>query len=283
MSSLFYQRTIAIATMHGKEKVIEPIISQAFDCVCIVPEWIDTDQFGTFTRDIKRRWDMLQAARAKIHKAMEITWCDIAIASEWSFGADPMIPFIQSNLELTLLYDKKNNIEVRWHYRTNDLTIKWTHVSSVEEALCFAEEQWFPEYGIIVRRRKEWKRGIYKDISTEQELIKRVEWMLKRPFTSQIYVETDMRAHQNPARMTAIEWSIKNLVENAQSLCPECEMPWFIIKSTQWHLLCGWCGQPTRIPSHEVKLCDACGYTQKIKITIYGDYADPGRCGYCNP
>lgn len=283
MSKMFSNRTIVIATMHWKEQVISPLLSEAFTATCIVPEWLNTDKFGTFTRDVKRVGNMLESARAKIDKAMEKTGCDIAIASEWSFGAHPTMPFMQSNFELTVLYDAKNKREIRGHYRTWNTNMHWTYIHTVDEALTFAEKSGFPDHGIIVRRWKEGKRWIDKDIETEKDLIQSVEHFLKWPFTSKIYLETDMRAHKNPTRMQAIEKSTKNLIANANSLCPSCEMPWFIVKEVNWALLCGWCAQATQLPIYEIKRCDSCAYQENVPITKYGEYADPSYCCHCNP
>ena len=63
-------RTV-IATMHGKERVIAPLLAEALGLDCLVPSAFDTDRFGTFTREIARTGSQLDAARAKIAAAFE--------------------------------------------------------------------------------------------------------------------------------------------------------------------------------------------------------------------
>jgi hypothetical protein len=54
---LFKDCTLVIATMHGKEKVIAPLLVKALGVKIIVPENFDTDLYGTFSGEIegKRR------------------------------------------------------------------------------------------------------------------------------------------------------------------------------------------------------------------------------------
>jgi len=60
----FKGRTAAITTMHGKEKVITPLLNE-IGVTVIAPEGLNTDAFGTLTRDIDRAGNQLEAARKK--------------------------------------------------------------------------------------------------------------------------------------------------------------------------------------------------------------------------
>jgi hypothetical protein len=158
----FKGRTAALATMHGKEKVIAPLLREV-GVEVIIPQALNTDAFGTFTRDIDRAGNQLEAARTKAHAALALTGLDLAIASEGSFGADPRIPFIQSNLELVLLVDTKNNLEIRGHHRSSETNMNGSYVSSLEEAHNLVKKWGFPDHGVIVRKSESGKRHIYKD------------------------------------------------------------------------------------------------------------------------
>ncbi len=100
----------------------------------IVPSTLNIDIFGTFTRDINRAGNKLEAACTKAHTALTLTGLDLAIASEGSFGVDPQIPYIQSNIELVLLVDMKNDLEILSHYRSADTNMSGRYVSTIEEA-----------------------------------------------------------------------------------------------------------------------------------------------------
>jgi hypothetical protein len=68
-------------------------------------------------------------------------------------------------------------------------------------------------------------RYIFKDIKTENDLKKSVIKVLSLPFIKKVYIETDMRAFRNPTRMKNMELSIKDLLKNIESECPNCLVP----------------------------------------------------------
>jgi hypothetical protein len=90
---LFHNKTGVLATMHQKEQVIAPILEH-LGIKIVVPQGLNTDEFGTFSRDIKRPGDQLQAARLKAERAMALTGLTLAFASEGSFGPHPSIPYL---------------------------------------------------------------------------------------------------------------------------------------------------------------------------------------------
>ena len=63
--SLFENRRVLLATMHKKETAIAPILEPGLGVKVVVPKDFDTDQFGTFTRNIKRLGNQIETARAK--------------------------------------------------------------------------------------------------------------------------------------------------------------------------------------------------------------------------
>lgn len=283
MYTIFANRTVYIATMHGKEQVISPLLTTEFLCPCVLVEGIDTDQFGTFTWEKKRIGDMLYTARAKIHHAIQLTGADLVIASEWSFWPYTPFPLIHENFELTLLYDRINNREITGHFRTCKTNLQWSYITSVDEALQFAESIWFPDHGIVVRRSKDGTHWIYKDITSVEALIDSIEKLLKPRWVTSLYLETDMRAHKNPTRMHAIAASTKNLIQAAQSLCPRCQRPWFVVTGYDGFRLCSWCKNLTDVASHTSKRCQWCCYEERREIILESPYADPAHCSVCNP
>jgi len=278
----FKGRIAALATMHGKEKVIAPVLKEIGVNV-IVPERLNTDAFGTFTRDIDRAGNQLEAARTKAHTALALTGLDLAIASEGSFGVDPQIPFIQSNLELVLLIDTKNNLEIRGHHRSTETNMNGSYVSTIEEACELAEKWGFPNHAVIVRKNERSKRHIYKDIVTHADLEQRVMKLLKRLFTRKVYIETDMRAHRNPTRMQNITKATEDLIKNIKSLCPECSTPGFVVVDVKRDIPCNLCGRLTDRPNMLVYKCLKCDFSQDSPIVDSPASVDAGECEYCNP
>ena len=59
--------------MHGKEKVIVPILESELGVKVILPKNFNSDQFGTFTGDTARTGNQLEAARLKVQSAMKLT------------------------------------------------------------------------------------------------------------------------------------------------------------------------------------------------------------------
>lgn len=282
MCNLFKNRKLVIATMHWKEKVIKPILENKLWVNCFTIENFNTDKFGTFTRDIKRSWNMIEAARSKINLAMDISWCDLWVSSEWSFWMNYWIP-INSNLEIVLFIDRKNNIEITWKHLSINTNLNWKYIKNIKDAKKFLKECGFPKHWIIVRLWENINFFINKNIYNYKEFKKYIEKIFKFPFINKIFIETDMRANKNPTRMKNIELATNNLVINIQSKCPKCNYPWFIIKEKILWLLCWDCLSPTNIPIYNLYHCNNCNYSENKKIEWIGDYAPPWKCKYCNP
>lgn len=112
LGDLFAGRTAVLATMHGKEQVIAPIMERELGIRVLVSSAFDTDRFGTFTGEIERVGTQLDAARLKAKRALEGTDKSLVIASEGSFGPHPSYPFIASDLEIVLLLDTHHSLEI---------------------------------------------------------------------------------------------------------------------------------------------------------------------------
>jgi hypothetical protein len=280
----FAGRRLLIATMHCKEHVVAPILESQLEVRCVIPDSrFNSDRFGTFTRDIKRPGDQLETARRKAQKAAELMDIDLVVSTEGSFGMHPSIPFVPSNLELVLLLDLQHGYEIKGHYRTSETNMSHQWVSSVKEALEWAAKIGFPDHGVIVRMGERFPFGIYKDITTEADLIHIISRLLKFPFRRKVFLETDMRAHRNPKRMKAIEQATTNLISRLQVPCPQCSAPGFGVEDVVSGRPCSWCGAPTDLPMQEIHRCHACGFEKTKPIVSSPQTADPKYCEFCNP
>ncbi|MFX5009088.1 DUF6671 family protein, partial [Acinetobacter baumannii] len=83
------------------------LLEEALGVTCIIPAEFNSDIFGTFSGEIERELNPLETARKKCYAAMELTGCYLAIASEGSFGAHPIIGFVPADEELLVLIDRK--------------------------------------------------------------------------------------------------------------------------------------------------------------------------------
>lgn len=280
----FEGKKAVLATMHGKEKVIAPILKDKVGLHIFVPETFNSDRFGTFTRDIRRPADQLETARKKAIAAMKQTEATIGIASEGSFGSHPSSPFLPFNLELVVLVDRENDLEIVGHHGTSKTNMSGTIIDSVDEALETARKWDFPSNGLIVRKGENSKRHIHKAVEDENQLTNIVQKVLSKPFAKgKAYIETDMRAHKNIKRMLAIEQATIDLAENMLSLCPACGTPGFVKKSVVSWVPCEGCGAPSKRPREYNFFCQKCPYSEKRNDLTAPEKESQMYCLRCNP
>lgn len=103
---------VALLTQHGKERVIAPVLEPALGCVVHHVDHFDTDQLGTFTRDVPRPGSQLDAARDKARMGMTLSGLPVGLASEGSFGPDPFTGMFPWNVEMLVWLDDQLGIEV---------------------------------------------------------------------------------------------------------------------------------------------------------------------------
>lgn len=276
---IFKDRKVIIVTKHSKESVISPILENELGMNPIVSKDIDTDQFGTFTREIKRKDTQIKTALAKANFGIDNSDCDIAIASEGSFSPSP-VPFINGNLELVVLVDRKNNLEIVGSHYTLDTFISQRKITTVDEGVQLAKKWEFPKQGIIVRKHKKINKFIEKNIESEETLRKAIKKYLSWPIWNSVYLETDMRAHKNPSRMEAIKKATENLVENIKSTCPKCKAPGFVTNKEIKGLPCEICKRPTSQIKIKTSKCQKCGFKKEEDSKT--KFANPKYCESCN-
>lgn len=281
-SDYFARRHAVIATMHGKERVIGNVLSESFGMTVDVSVGINTDQLGTFTREISRPCSQLDAARRKATLALAQSHADLAIASEGAFTAHPDAPFICQATEIVLLLDRRHALEIVGRVSSTDVHMYQGWARTTEEAVAMARAQDFPRHGIVVRSSPHRVRGMRKDIDSLEELADYAQKLLHWPWRRRIFLETDMRAHRNPTRMACIAEATKDLITRMQSLCPMCGMPGFGLSEVHDGLPCERCHTPTRGVREHIYCCVRCPHTRSI-LHPFGAFTDPRECPLCNP
>ena len=211
---------------------------------------------------------------------MQASGCDLALASEGSFGMHPTAFFAPCNEEYVLLVDKMHQLEIAARVLSTDTNFNGDFVQSKDELEKFASRAGFPEHGLILRNAKDSTLFIKKGIITWQTLIKYFSVALD--LYGGAYVETDMRAMYNPKRMEVIRQATDSLVKRALTECPRCDTPGFGITGAEPGLPCSLCGFPTKTVLHFKHSCNKCGFSQKIKNTEKA-FEEPTYCNYCNP
>lgn len=266
--------TAVLATQHGKERVIAPAFAAATGLVVTVPAGIDTDALGTFTGEVPRPASMRDTARLKARKGMSDTGLPFGIASEGSFGPHPVVPFLAAGREVMIFIDDMHGIEVveeAVSERTNFAALDLVPGAELEG---FLTRVGFPRHALVLRCGERVNKGI----DTREELAG-----LLSSCTSRARIETDMRAHVNPTRMTEIGRLAATLAKRIATPCPSCAAPGFGIVRREAGLPCADCETPTTLVRRLVSGCALCGHETFASRPDGRSAAFPAECPECNP
>lgn len=280
-ASIFLNRKLVIATMHGKEAVLAPILEKELGVQVVLPQQLDTDQFGTFSGERERHLSPLEAAIAKCKAAMQLTGCDLAVASEGSFGAHPLFGFLNSDEEIVVLVDAQYQLQVAAKELSTVTNFNGATIHSLQELEQFAKAAQFPSHALIIRATKTDTSGLRKGITNEEQLQQQAkQWLHER---GSFYIETDMRAHFNPMRMQVIEAAARKLIDKLKLPCAACGMPGFDVVEVVPGLPCTYCGTATRSTKYFIKRCQCCAHESTEWYPHGKEGEDPMYCDTCNP
>ena len=278
--SIWAGRTAIIATQHGKERVIGPLLLFHLGLSWRVPPDFNTDLFGTFTGEVERVDDPITTLRKKITTALDETGETLGIGNEGSFGPHPEMPWIPGDQELLMLIDKENKLEVVEMVTTTETNYSsLSEITSWEVLENFAKQVLFPSHGLILKSVTETgiftviKKGI-ADWSTLRETFDRHQ-------NEKLMAETDMRANYNPTRLNVIEQVTRKLIQRLETKCPQCGWPAFGEVSWITGLPCENCNRPTRLGKFKLTTCQHCGFIKEDPAT--SPLASAQFCDFCNP
>ena len=274
-------QTVALLTQHGKAQAIAPVLEPALGCRVVTVEGYDTDQLGTFTREIPRLGTQLEAARRKARIGMELSGLAVGLASEGSFSADPFSGMFPWNVELLVWIDERLGIEVMGmaqgpasggHLLTSD----WA------AAEAFARREGFPAQQLVLRPEHLDHPTLFKGVASWEDFRARYEDCQSLSANGRVWIETDLRAHANPSRMRRIGEAATDLLHRLQSPCPACRSPGFAVTQRIPGLPCAACGAPTGVYRAESWQCPKCHHTAVVDRTDLTE-ADAKHCASCNP
>ncbi len=281
ITKMFENRRLIIATKHEKEKVIAPLLEKKLGVFCFINDDFDTDVLGTFTGEIERQLDPIATVRQKCLMAMELSNCDLGVASEGSFGPHPTVFFASGDDEFLIFIDKKNNLEIIVRELSTATNFNEKEIKNEAELLEFADLVNFPSHGIILRKSKDDATGIIKNINNLNQLLDSFKKF--RTESKTVYAATDMRAMHNPSRMKVIEIATQKLIDKISKICPQCNMPGFGVTSAKKGLECSLCRQPTQSTLSYVSVCEHCKFKKEEMYPHSKTSEDPMYCDYCNP
>jgi hypothetical protein len=278
---MFSNRTLLIVTKHRKEKVLAPLFEKALGVKCIVADKYDTDALGTFSGEKERKDDAFTTARKKCNEAMDLYGCDLAVASEGSFGPHPAIFMAPADDELVLFADRKNGLEIYARELSLHTNFSASQIKSREELDAFLDCVKFPSHAVILKKDQQSTQGMVKGITSPEVLYSLSEDLLAK--NGSVFLETDMRAMHNPTRMEVIATAAKKLAAKISSLCPQCSTPGFDITAAEPGLPCIQCRYPTASVLKYVYSCSKCSYTKEEFYPHHKKFEDPMYCDMCNP
>jgi len=280
----FQGRTLGVATVHGKERVIGPALLKVLPLAgCHAITGVDTDRFGAFSGEVQRTTDPLTAALAKAKHGAEVSGLDLVIASEGSFGPYPPAPFVPCDEEFLLLLDTRDGAVFEHRHVSLDTVFGGAHCTTVAEVMAFAERMKFPGHGLVLRSKERWERGdaLHKGIRDPQQLRDLAARIVEG--TGGVWVETDMRAMENPTRMAVIAETAARFAGELARCCPACGDLFFRITDTVGGLPCGLCGWPTAGIRAYRRTCRSCTTTATEPRPDGKVEEDPRYCDHCNP
>ena len=271
----------SLLTQHGKEAVICPelLASSGIDVVHI--SHYDTDQLGSFTREIARYGSQLDAVRKKARIGMELSGLPLGMASEGAFASDPFTGMMPWNYELVMLVDDIRQLEIVGYFGGQAQSAS-KQVRSWEELNVFLRQAQFPSHHLVVRPDDQYHPQCRKGISSIDALREAFDWAQAQSANAQVFVENDLRAHTNPTRMTNILLATQDLSKKINSLCPHCHVPGYWISDIKKGLPCSCCLSPTDLPVAQIWSCQQCHFKEERAVTNQR-MADPSRCSVCNP
>ncbi len=129
-----------------KEKIVAPVLRCPIERV----RGFDTDQRGTFTRDIPRFGTQLGTARRKARIGVEISGLPAGLASEGSVGVDPMSGLLPWSIEWLVLLDDRLGVEVLVMTH-GPATGGHLHTDAWSEVEAFARAEGFPSPLLAIR------------------------------------------------------------------------------------------------------------------------------------
>lgn len=279
--NFFGGRKLVIATKHKKDLVIGPPLKAAFGLDFFSSEGLDTDTLGTFSGEMERLYNPINAARIKCNMAMDIHQVDMAISSEGSFGPHPHIFFMPADEEYLMFMDRKHEIEVVVKTITTNTNYNSISLTSTDHLNEFLTRVKFPSHGLILRKSAKDYTCIDKGIVCENILMDRVDFYLKK--FGHYYLETDMRAMFNPTRMEIIKNLVDHLIVDMNRICPKCSFPGFSVSDVVRGLICSNCHWPTKSVKELIYTCKKCGFFQIEMNAEAKKEEDPMYCDFCNP
>jgi hypothetical protein len=285
MGKAYAGATVIMPTKHAKSLATGPAFAEHLGA-SVLEFVIDTDTFGTFTRERPRTGSALEAARLKCELGLQLAGSHAVygLASEGSFGPHPALPFLAADCEILYFIDRQRGFHLHMSELSEATNYLQRAITSLDELAEFARTAQFPSHALILRPEGSLEPDLlFKGLSDPAALRQAFETCRKARPGSRIWVETDMRASFNPSRMAVIATLARKLARRLATECPSCKSPgWGIVKSEPG-LPCAYCSEPTAMTAREISGCVLCNHQEQSPRSDGLTHAPQGQCQNCNP
>ena len=278
---------IALATMHGKERILARPLRVGLGLTLSHASAVDTDRFGSFSGERPRLADALTTCQRKAEAALEALGLELGIASEGAFGPHPAVPMLPVGHEWITFVDRRDGLVISEQLMSRTTNYSSCQAADPESIAGWLHQVGFPSHALMVRpllpemgNAGTW---LAKGVHDPRQLAVLMAEAVQLSPIAQAWLETDMRAHCNPTRRAAIRQLAFRLVRKVASHCPACGAPGWGVVATVAGLPCGECGLATRLVNAEVFGCVACSHQDSRPRRDGRRAADPMHCDYCNP
>jgi hypothetical protein len=277
---------VALATLHGKAEALAPALAPlGFRLETIA---VDTDALGTFAGDIARPGTAHEVVIEKARRGMAASGLKLGIATEGSFGPDPLLGFLPLHTELLAFVDDQHGQVIVLEHAGHDTNWVSKAIRPGDDLAPVLAAIGLPTHAALVKPNR-WSRSAgecmpvakgLKDSATVAEAVAR---MAARSEDGHARIEADMRAHVNPTRLSALGRLGHQLAQRLATPCPRCSAPGFGRVGTHVGLPCELCGEATDLFRAEIHGCGVCGHREDRPRADGLTAADAGHCPECNP
>jgi hypothetical protein len=280
----FFGEDACLTSKHSKLRAVEKPLRQFVGLRVREEAGIDTDLLGTFSGEVPRSGTPSEVAIRKASLGAEMRGCRLGLATEGSFGPNPLNPWIPGHLELIALVDRLHGVSIVESVFTERTNFRHCVVGEPKELSQFLERVRFPSHAVMVLSNMGEQSGsVFKAIQEWEPLERAVrECALQSP-DGKARVESDMRAHLNPTRQLFIRAVARKLARRLLTLCPECSYPgWGHLRNIAG-LECEECGLPGSWTCQMVSGCQRCRHEVAAGRPDGLRRAPASVCENCNP
>jgi hypothetical protein len=278
-TSPYLDRRVVFATMHGKEKAAREPFERELGAEVVAAVGLDTDQFGTFSREVERTLTPRLAARAKARLSIKLTGERFALASEGSYSSS-FGPVVVHN-ELLLFVDDERGFELIESATTATSLAGARRCANLAAALEHATRIGLPEQWVMAHSQVGSELIVRKGLRSLDDLETVAAALLKASADHTVIVEPDLRAHASPSRATVIAHLSERMAARLATPCPRCATPGFGAVDVERGLPCRDCGEPTKGIIADLRGCALCDRVDRVERPERT--SSPEWCDACNP